>query len=144
MKCNQSYPGFELVSPCPFPTSMTITPRAPPVSSINKNICKNICIKWSLLDISHECHSTAGTSNIKKNISQMIRHQLYEHISTFVGYLTPNPFCGTIMKIINYSKLLEIKPTQGEWKQGFKKTKRGGYIVQTPKSSYKDNTLLFT
>ena len=27
MKCNQSRPGFELVSPCPFPTTITITPR---------------------------------------------------------------------------------------------------------------------
>ena len=29
MKCNQSRPGFELMSPCPFPTTITITPRAP-------------------------------------------------------------------------------------------------------------------
>ena len=29
MKCNQSRPGFELVSPCSFPTTITITPRAP-------------------------------------------------------------------------------------------------------------------
>ena len=31
MKCNQSRPGFELVSPCPFPTTITITPRAHPL-----------------------------------------------------------------------------------------------------------------
>ena len=30
MKCNQSRPGFELLSPCPFPTMITITPWAPP------------------------------------------------------------------------------------------------------------------
>ena len=43
------------------------------------------------------------------------------------------------------NKLLEIKPTLGEWKQSFKKKlKRGGYTVQTPDRSYKDNTLLFT
>ena len=30
MKCNQSSQGFELGSPCPFPTTITITPRAPP------------------------------------------------------------------------------------------------------------------
>ena len=29
MKCNQSGPGFELVSPCPYPATITITPRAP-------------------------------------------------------------------------------------------------------------------
>ena len=28
MKCNRSSPGFELVSPCPFPRTITITPRA--------------------------------------------------------------------------------------------------------------------
>ena len=28
MKCNQSRPRFELVSPCPFPTPITIIPRA--------------------------------------------------------------------------------------------------------------------
>ena len=43
------------------------------------------------------------------------------------------------------NKLLEIKPTLGEWKQSFKKKpKRGGYIVQTPDKSYKDNPLWFT
>ena len=31
MKCNHSRPGFELESPCPFPTTITITPRAPPL-----------------------------------------------------------------------------------------------------------------
>ena len=29
MKYNQPRPGFELVSPCPFPTTITITPLAP-------------------------------------------------------------------------------------------------------------------
>ena len=33
MKCNQSRPEFELVSPCSFPTTITITPRAPPISN---------------------------------------------------------------------------------------------------------------
>ena len=31
MKCNQSRPGLELVSPCSFPTAITTTPRAPPM-----------------------------------------------------------------------------------------------------------------
>ena len=30
MKGNRSHPGFELVSPCPFPITITITPRVPP------------------------------------------------------------------------------------------------------------------
>ena len=32
MKCNQSRPGFELVLPCPFPTTITITPQALPIN----------------------------------------------------------------------------------------------------------------
>ena len=32
----KSRPGFELVSPCPFPTTKAITPRAP---SISKTSC---------------------------------------------------------------------------------------------------------
>ena len=28
MKCNRSRPGFEFESPCPFPTTITITPQA--------------------------------------------------------------------------------------------------------------------
>ena len=31
MKCNQSRPGFERMSPCPYPTTITSTPRAPPL-----------------------------------------------------------------------------------------------------------------
>ena len=32
MICSQSRPGFEHVSPCPFPTTITTTPWAPPLS----------------------------------------------------------------------------------------------------------------
>ena len=32
MKCNQSGPGFELVSPCPYPATITSTPREPPTT----------------------------------------------------------------------------------------------------------------
>ena len=38
MKCNQSTARFELVSPCPFPTTMTITPREPPRIFIYMNV----------------------------------------------------------------------------------------------------------
>ena len=42
MKCKQSRPGFELVSLCPFPTTITITPRAPPPNPVYAYI-SNIC-----------------------------------------------------------------------------------------------------
>ena len=37
MKCNQSRPEFELVLPCPFLTTITITSRAPPHNNNNNN-----------------------------------------------------------------------------------------------------------
>ena len=36
VKWYQSRPGFELVSLCPFPTTITITPRAPPINTLWK------------------------------------------------------------------------------------------------------------
>ena len=45
MKCNQSGPGFELVWPCPFPTTIAITPRAPPRAKEVHTFPKGICPK---------------------------------------------------------------------------------------------------
>ena len=38
MKCNQSSPGIELVSLCPYPVTITITPRAPPDADYADNL----------------------------------------------------------------------------------------------------------
>ena len=35
MKRTEFRPGFELVSPCSFPTTITITPRAPPIDLVS-------------------------------------------------------------------------------------------------------------
>ena len=57
MKCNQSRPGFELVSPCPFPTTITITPRAP-----RWDLMAELVLQISSLSFQYEC------SRIKLNI----------------------------------------------------------------------------
>ena len=44
MKYNQSHPGFELVSPCPYPAMITITPRAPPRFSLK--MLNNLLTHW--------------------------------------------------------------------------------------------------
>ena len=42
----QSVSGFELVSPCPFPTTITSTPRAPPVVDKSKlGAFSNVCFE---------------------------------------------------------------------------------------------------
>ena len=38
---NAISPGFELVSPCPIPATITITPRAPPVQAIIRHPCRS-------------------------------------------------------------------------------------------------------
>ena len=48
MKCNQSRPGFELVSPCSFPTTITITPWAP---STECTACRLSSSAYELMDV---------------------------------------------------------------------------------------------
>ena len=52
MKCNEFRPGFELVSPCSFPTTITITPRAPPGFFVkwHINLCRLFNAKAILLE----------------------------------------------------------------------------------------------
>ena len=51
MKCNQSRPGFELMSPCTFPMMITITPRASPKQNITTPIYISFTLKyqWSII-----------------------------------------------------------------------------------------------
>ena len=42
MKCNQSGPGFELVSPCPFPTTITI--RRPNIMLMNNKQIRLVAV----------------------------------------------------------------------------------------------------
>ena len=44
VKCNQSRPGFELVSPCSFSTMITITRRAPPFMCEYMHACVCVCV----------------------------------------------------------------------------------------------------
>ena len=52
MQCNQSRPGFELVSRYPFPTTITITPRANNIYDLQTHFVDNIfkksehTVKW--------------------------------------------------------------------------------------------------
>ena len=45
MKCNQLCPGFELVFQCPFPTTKTIKPQAPPMHVGDFIFCWNDTFK---------------------------------------------------------------------------------------------------
>ena len=52
MKCNQSRWGFELVSPCPFPPTITITPRALPTTRALPTPCFFVVFFLSLTSFS--------------------------------------------------------------------------------------------
>ena len=69
MKCNQSRPRFELVSPCPFPTTITITPRAPlqQLNNTDRSVAADLAKRRiEVLNKSWRQHPT--------------RHQLYGHL----------------------------------------------------------------
>ena len=86
-KSNQSRPGFELVSPCSFPTAITTTPRAPPseadVGGIPLEVkyvhshCQCQCIFFN-----NKQESTCGTS---KNQQPICTDELVE--ATFISYV---------------------------------------------------------
>ena len=68
MKCNQPRLRFEIVSPCPFPTSITITPRAPP--------CK--CCKFIIHSISYSYkHKSRSISRKMSFLSKMVFFLLF-------------------------------------------------------------------
>ena len=48
MKCDQSGPGFELVSPCPCPATITITLRAPPYWLLDFNGLLTVYVNFML------------------------------------------------------------------------------------------------
>ena len=50
----QSRPGFKLESPCPFPATITITPRAPPFFSLGQDITQGQFFKRSLTGLNLE------------------------------------------------------------------------------------------
>ncbi len=80
MKCNQSRPGFELVSPCPFPTTITITPRAPPqlVGCVlwHINLCRLFNAKFIFMQI-------VLFQTIQFNISTQFNFQKHFHFKLF-------------------------------------------------------------
>ena len=91
MKCHQSRSGFELVSPCPFPTTITVTPRAPPVTIYNMN---NLPFQYTyyILIICKQFHCWFSVSN---------RSGLFNAESSFLssGYIVSSNYSYLIIII---------------------------------------------
>ena len=89
MKCNEFRPGFELVLPCSFPTTITITPRAPP-----GNVIKDT--RWGIVG---RCHVivvggrgiSVGTVKLIqiriREIWEGLRVELFHEIELELGYM---------------------------------------------------------
>ena len=58
MNCNHSRPGFELVLPCPFPTTITITPRTPPSAL---TFYSHQEFRWLKNNVQYECRLTISS-----------------------------------------------------------------------------------
>ena len=83
MKCNQSRPGFELVLPCPFSPTITITPRAPPI------LYSKFSWRYILLKITDK--------NIKTEIEGfliIVQNLQCGNLNTYTFYL-----CGSLSRI---------------------------------------------
>ena len=65
MKCNLSHPGFEHVSPCLFPTMITITPRAPPIKAVYNILPTPVNLKLWGLSTSNFCKACGKIANLK-------------------------------------------------------------------------------
>ena len=89
MKCNQFRPWFELVSPCPFPVTITILPRAPPKWYKSKNKRKSETgVRSPLLwnhQFSHNAmctHTHTYTLSLSLSLSfKVSRSCKYTHVS---------------------------------------------------------------
>ena len=102
MKCNQSRPGIELVSPCPFPTTITITPRAPPF----------ICLLWLFW---HLLFLISSRINVKRYLPRTneILMQFYFQIKfcEVINPKIPRSSCPVNRKCKIYWLLLRIIST---------------------------------
>ena len=69
MKCNQSGPGFELVSPCPYPATITITPLHEDGQGYKKiaNILKLSCSTVAKII---RCFKRAGSTQNKARVGR--------------------------------------------------------------------------
>ena len=79
MKCNQPRPGFELVSPCPFSTTITITPRSPHIQLAGRHI---LCC---YVLFSHVCQHTHTHTHVSMILPPSLFFCLYgEHTYTHI------------------------------------------------------------
>ena len=74
MKCNQSRPGFELESPCPFPMTITITPQAPP--ALDRKHPSLVKRKGIIFHHNSYPHTTHLTKHLKK-VGKKVLHPPY-------------------------------------------------------------------
>ena len=71
MKCNQPRQRFELVSPCPFPSTITITPWAPQVFLSNTNNLHTVVCFQVFLSNTNILHTVLWFQVFQPNIDNL-------------------------------------------------------------------------
>ena len=61
-KCNQPRPGFELMLPCLFPATITITPRAPSYMTTHSIQPFDVCARGVVVIIVGNGHDDTGSN----------------------------------------------------------------------------------
>ena len=100
MKCNQSHPGLELLSSCPFPTTITIKPRAPPfriyiVNKISKFPTDNLKVLKGDRTIYQDISSIGWNCRIRRLL--LFRGiNLTSVIDMILNHLIMRIYCGAL------------------------------------------------
>ena len=103
MKCNQSRPGFELVSPYSFPTTITTTPRANKVSTWYSCWPSGLRFSWMGFDPGFERPTCVATPKSSDGTKQSVCGWQYLSIYIYIYIYT---IIYTIYIIYIYVKMM--------------------------------------
>ena len=137
MKCNQPRPGFEFVSPCPFPTTIIITPLSIHLSILHRKQC--------LINRERRQHATSKAWTAIDSLSAIWESDLTDKIkcSFFQAAVTSILLYGcsawTLTKRMekkldgNYTRMLRAILNKS-WRQNPTKQQLYGYLPSITKT----------
>ena len=108
MKCNHSRPGFELVSPCPFPTTLTITSRAPPQPSDGEAPVLELWGMWSIPSLPLLSDSLWPRMILPVRVLSMGQIELFNHLLYLKPFNCGQTHGPSIVWIYDVTNLLFI------------------------------------
>ena len=118
MKCKESYSGFELVSPCSFPMTITITPRTTSrciYKHAFMHVCERLCIYLHWKTTMHTFIAGSSAYHTHTHTHTYIYIYIYVHTFTWTSCMsrilpTICNECSTLILIPSAAKRLMTCP----------------------------------